>query len=63
MSRKTALVFVASLLAIPAAPSKAFAQLSPTAEWATHAQNEYQVMANVTCGPRTRRTSTRYFPT
>lgn len=24
------------------------AQLSPTAEWATHAQNEYQVLANVT---------------
>ena len=45
MLRKTALVFVASLLTIPAAPSKAFAQLSPTAEWATHAQNQYQVSA------------------
>ena len=48
MLRKTALVFVASLLTVPAAPSRAFAQLSPTAEWATHAQNEYQVIANVT---------------
>ena len=26
----------------------AFAQLSPTAEWATHAQNEYAVAANIT---------------
>ena len=24
------------------------AQLTPTAEWATHAQNEYQVISNVT---------------
>jgi acetyl esterase/lipase len=48
MLRKTALVFVASLLTVPAAPSKAFAQLSPTAEWATHAQNQYQVFPNVT---------------
>jgi acetyl esterase/lipase len=48
MFRKTGLVFVASLLTISAAPSNAFAQLSPTAEWATHAQNEYQVFANVT---------------
>jgi acetyl esterase/lipase len=26
----------------------AFAQLTPTAEWATHAQNEYQIFPNVT---------------
>lgn len=44
MSRKLLLVFVASWLIIPGA----FAQLSPTAEWATHAQNKYQVAANVT---------------
>jgi acetyl esterase/lipase len=48
MLRKTGLVFVASLLTIPAAPSTGFAQLSPTADWATHAQNQYQVFANVT---------------
>jgi acetyl esterase/lipase len=48
MSRKTGLVLVAGLLALPAAPSNAFAQLSPTAEWATHVQNQYQVLANVT---------------
>ncbi len=28
--------------------STAFAQLSPTAAWATHAQNEYAVAANIT---------------
>jgi acetyl esterase/lipase len=48
MSRKTALVLVAGLVTVPAAPSNAFAQLSPTAEWATHVQNQYQVLANVT---------------
>jgi acetyl esterase/lipase len=42
------LLFVASLLMIPAGPSRAFAQLSPTADWATHAQNQYQVFSNVT---------------
>lgn len=44
MLRKAVLVFVASVLMVPAAS----AQLSPTAEWATHAQNKYQVAANVT---------------
>jgi len=48
MSRKTGLVLVAGLLMLPAAPSNALAQLSPTAEWATHVQNQYQVLANVT---------------
>lgn len=48
MLKKAVLVLVASLLMMPAAPSKVFAQLSPTAEWATHAQNQYQVTANVT---------------
>jgi acetyl esterase/lipase len=42
--RKTLPLFVASWLIVPAA----LAQLSPTAEWATHAQNKYQVAANVT---------------
>src|SRR5579862_9623361 len=46
-TRKAALL-VAGLLMISAVPSTAFAQLSPTADWATHAQNEYQVIANVT---------------
>jgi acetyl esterase/lipase len=45
---KRAALFVASLLMIGAVPSASFAQLSPTADWATHAQNEYQVIANVT---------------
>jgi len=45
---KNTVLFVASLLMIPAVPATAFAQLSPTAEWATHAQNEYQVISNVT---------------
>ena len=44
MVRRAALVFIASGLVAPAA----FAQLSPTAEWATHAQNQYVVQANVT---------------
>jgi acetyl esterase/lipase len=48
MSRKTGLVLVAGLLTLPAAPSNALAQLSTTAEWATHVQNQYQVLANVT---------------
>jgi acetyl esterase/lipase len=48
MLKKAVLVLVASLLMMPAAPSNVFAQLSPTAEWATHAQNQYQVAANVT---------------
>ncbi len=38
----------ASLLLVCASASTAFAQLSPTADWATHAQNEYAVAANIT---------------
>ena len=37
-----------ALLLVCASTSVAFAQLSPTADWATHAQNEYAVAANVT---------------
>lgn len=48
MRKEAVLALVASLLMMPAAPSKAFAQLSSTAEWATHAQNQYQVAANIT---------------
>ena len=44
MLRKAAVVVVLNLMIVPSA----LAQLSPTAEWATHASNEYQVMANVT---------------
>ncbi len=47
MPKKTVLL-VASLLMIPSVPSTTFAQLSPIADWATHAQNEYQVIPNVT---------------
>jgi acetyl esterase/lipase len=55
MLKKAVLVLFASLLLVPAVPSTVFAQLSPaaaqlspTAEWAAHAQNQYQVTANVT---------------
>ena len=48
MPKEAVLALVASLLMLPAAPSKAVAQLSSTAEWATHAQNQYQVAANIT---------------
>ena len=48
MSKKALLLFVASLLMISVVPSNMFAQLSATADWATHASNEYQVIPNVT---------------
>jgi len=48
MLKKALFIVVVSGLMIPAVPSTTFAQLSPTADWATHAQNEYQVIANVT---------------
>jgi acetyl esterase/lipase len=35
-------------IAMSACATTAFAQLSPTADWATHAQNEYAVAANIT---------------
>ena len=37
-----------SLALVCASTPAAFAQLSPTADWATHAQNEYAVAANIT---------------
>jgi acetyl esterase/lipase len=45
---KTTARLVVSLLVFLAVPRLASAQLSATADWATHAQNEYQVMANIT---------------
>ena len=44
MVKRSARVFIASWLIVPAA----YAQLSPTAEWATHSQNQYVVQANIT---------------
>ncbi len=44
MPTRTASAFLAALLVATAAS----AQLSPTAEWATHAQNQYVVQANIT---------------
>ncbi len=37
-----------SLATVVILSAPAFAQLSPTADWATHAQNEYAVVANLT---------------
>jgi acetyl esterase/lipase len=51
MSKKALLIVAAALAAIagPSAQSATTpAQLSPTAEWATHLSNRYQVTANVT---------------
>jgi acetyl esterase/lipase len=44
MLKRIVLAIAASAVFVPVA----FAQLSPTADWATHAQNEYAVAANVT---------------
>ena len=46
--RRTAVLLFAASLSIVAAGSRASAQLSPTADWAVHTQNQYQVFANVT---------------
>src|SRR6185436_7047159 len=48
MQRKTALLFAASALMVSAWTSHAVAQLSPTAEFATHLSNQYAVQANIT---------------
>jgi acetyl esterase/lipase len=45
---KNAALLVAGLLLVPSVPTNALAQLTPTADWAAHAQNQYQVIANVT---------------
>jgi acetyl esterase/lipase len=48
MVRNVMRLCAASLLLGSASASNAFAQLSPTAEWATHAQNQYAVAPNIT---------------
>jgi acetyl esterase/lipase len=48
MLKQAAFVLVAGLATMSTTVSPVFAQLSPTAEWATHAQNQYQITANVT---------------
>src|SRR5690349_1192501 len=48
MHRKTALLFAASLVMVSAWTARAVAQLSPTAEFATHLANQYAVQANIT---------------
>jgi acetyl esterase/lipase len=47
MGKSAVLVAVAAAAIAAVAPS-ASAQLTPTADWAIHAQNQYQVFANVT---------------
>jgi acetyl esterase/lipase len=46
VTARTALL--SSALGVLLAPGAAFAQLSPSADWATHAQNQYAVVANIT---------------
>ena len=48
MISKAMLSFAAGVIFAPVTATTAFAQLSPTADWATHAQNQYAVAANVT---------------
>jgi acetyl esterase/lipase len=50
MLKKACFVLIAGTVMAPAtfAQSPSGAQLTPTAEWAVHAQNEYQITANVT---------------
>jgi acetyl esterase/lipase len=45
---KRAAPFVASLIVLTAGSSRALGQSSSSADWATHALNEYQVIPNVT---------------
>jgi len=42
------LLALAAALALALAPQPSFAQLSPSADWAAHAANQYQIAANVT---------------
>jgi len=48
MVKRIVFTAIAGALLVAAARTSAFAQLSPVAEWATHAANEYQVQANIT---------------
>jgi acetyl esterase/lipase len=45
---KNAAVLALGALLVSSVPSPAFAQLSATADWAVHAQNQYQIISNVT---------------
>lgn len=45
---RSAVLVIGGIFALTATPSTTFAQLSPAAEWAVHAQNEYQILPNVT---------------
>ncbi len=46
--RIRAMVWFLALTPLAVAPRTSFAQLSPTATWAAHAANEYQVFPNIT---------------
>jgi acetyl esterase/lipase len=48
MVKRIVFTVIAGALLVAADRTSAFAQLSPVAEWATHAANEYQVQANIT---------------
>src|SRR4051794_10526817 len=48
MIKNTMISFGACLLLVFAAASTGSAQLSPAADWATHAQNRYAIAANIT---------------
>ena len=48
MIKKAIVSFSASLLVVAMSAPGAFAQLSTTADWAAHAQNQYAVAANIT---------------
>src|SRR5215212_6982517 len=48
MVKRIVFTTIAGALLVAAAQTKALAQLSPVAEWATHAANQYQVQANIT---------------
>src|SRR3954469_12906759 len=48
MVKRIVFTTIAGALLVAAAQTNALAQLSPVAEWATHAANEYQVQANIT---------------
>ena len=48
MTRTPLGLFAASIALVCASTTVSFAQLSPAADWATHAQNAYAVAANIT---------------
>src|SRR3954465_8603581 len=48
MMKRVVFALMAAVALTASTQSRVFAQLSPVAEWATHAANEYQVQANIT---------------